>query len=75
MLAELEAIDATLRGEAVDPVHAELAELALFVAAERPRSAGAGRRCRSTAELALRFAQEAAGPQAGGPAVASTGRR
>jgi Domain of unknown function (DUF4349) len=36
VLAELEAIDATLRGEAVDPIHAELAELALLLAAERP---------------------------------------
>lgn len=35
-IAELEAIDATLRGEAVDPAHAELAELALLLAAERP---------------------------------------
>ena len=35
--ASLEAIDATLAGEAVDPRHAELAELALLLAAERPR--------------------------------------
>jgi len=35
MLAELEAIDATLRGEAVDPIHAELAELALLLADQR----------------------------------------
>jgi hypothetical protein len=34
--AALDAIDATLAGEAVDPRHAELAELALLVAAERP---------------------------------------
>lgn len=34
--AELEAIDATLRGEAVDPIYAELAELSLLLAAERP---------------------------------------
>jgi Domain of unknown function (DUF4349) len=34
--AELEAIDATLRGEAVDPIYAELAELALLLADERP---------------------------------------
>jgi hypothetical protein len=33
--AALDAIDATLAGEAVDPRHAELAELALLVAAER----------------------------------------
>src|SRR5947209_7649725 len=30
------AIDATLAGEAVDPQHAELAELALLLAADRP---------------------------------------
>ncbi len=34
-LAELEAIDATLAGLSVDPIHAELAELALLLAAER----------------------------------------
>jgi hypothetical protein len=35
VLAELDAIDATLRGEAVDPRHAELAELALLLADQR----------------------------------------
>jgi hypothetical protein len=35
--ATLEAIDATLAGEPVDPRFAEMAELALLVAAERPR--------------------------------------
>lgn len=34
--AELQAVDATLAGEAVDPEHAELAELALLIAAARP---------------------------------------
>jgi hypothetical protein len=34
--AELDAIDATLAGEPVDPCHAELAELALLLAAQRP---------------------------------------
>jgi hypothetical protein len=34
--ASLEAIDATLAGEPVDPAHAELAELALLLAAGRP---------------------------------------
>ena len=34
--AELDAIDATLAGEPVDPRHAELAELALLLAAEKP---------------------------------------
>ncbi len=34
--AELDAIDATLAGEPVDPKHAELAELALLLVAEKP---------------------------------------
>lgn len=34
--AQLDAIDATLAGDPVDPQHAELAELALLLAAERP---------------------------------------
>ena len=33
----LDAIDATLAGEAVDPRHADVAELALLLADERPR--------------------------------------
>jgi hypothetical protein len=37
LMAELEAIDATLRGRIVDPEFAELAELTVMVAAERPR--------------------------------------
>lgn len=37
LLAELDAIDATLAGEPVDPVHAELAELALLLADGAPR--------------------------------------
>ncbi len=36
-VAALDAIDATLAGEAVDPDHAEFAELALLLADERPR--------------------------------------
>jgi hypothetical protein len=35
--AALDAIDATLAGEAVDPEHAELAELALLLSAARPQ--------------------------------------
>ncbi len=35
--AQLDAIDATLAGEPVDPEHAELAELALLLAAGRPQ--------------------------------------
>lgn len=37
ILAELQALDATLAGEPVDPGHAELAELALLLRAERPQ--------------------------------------
>jgi Domain of unknown function (DUF4349) len=36
IVSGLESIDATLTGEAVDPRHAELAELALLLAADRP---------------------------------------
>ncbi len=36
IVSTLEAIDATLAGEAVDPRHAELAELALLLTADRP---------------------------------------
>jgi hypothetical protein len=39
--AALAAIDATLAGEPVDPSHAELAELALILAAERPQPTAA----------------------------------
>src|SRR6516165_7647525 len=34
--AELDAIDATLAGDPVDPKHAEIAELALLLVGERP---------------------------------------
>jgi hypothetical protein len=45
MFAELEAIDATLRGAPVNPSHAELAELALLLVAGRPEMpADAGNR-------------------------------
>jgi hypothetical protein len=36
VIAQLDAIDATLAGDAVDPRHADLAELALLLAAGRP---------------------------------------
>ena len=39
-LASLEAVDATLAGEPVDPMHAEMAELALLLADERPTPDG-----------------------------------
>jgi uncharacterized protein DUF4349 len=38
IVVALEVIDATLAGEPVDPEHAELAELALLLAGERPRA-------------------------------------
>jgi hypothetical protein len=41
VMACLDAIDATLAGEPVDPRHAELAELALLLAAERPAPSAA----------------------------------
>jgi hypothetical protein len=70
VLAELDAIDATLRGEAVDPRHAELAELALLLADQRETMPA---RAATTldAAVARRFAP-AAEParlaEAGGPA-------
>src|SRR5580700_7556632 len=41
IVATLEAIDATLSGEAVDPRHADVAELALLLADEPPRPGAA----------------------------------
>ena len=73
VLAELEAIDATLRGEAVDPAHADLAELALLLADQRaalPADAAQS----LDAAVARRFepAGAAANPAGGG---ASTSQR
>lgn len=73
VLAELEAIDATLRGEAVDPAHADLAELALLLADQRaalPADAAQS----LDAAVARRFepAGAAANPPGGG---ASTSQR
>lgn len=68
-LAELEAIEATLAGEPVEPRHAALAELALLVAAERPRPSSA-----FVAELDARVQQRFApahGPaRSDGPRIA-----
>jgi hypothetical protein len=61
IVATLEAIDATLAGEAVDPRHAELAELALMLAADRPVMPPA-----SAAELDERRPWRAGASQAGG---------
>jgi hypothetical protein len=69
VLAELEAIDATLRGEAVEPDHAELAELALFLAAERPQMPAEAAQSLDVA-VARRFAPVVAGPRAGAGAHA-----
>jgi hypothetical protein len=51
----LDAIDATLAGEPVDPRHAELAELALLLADERPRPSAAFA-AEMDARVARRFA-------------------
>ncbi len=56
----LDAIDATLAGEPVDPRHAELAELALLLADERPRCSP-----RLAQALDARVARRFAAPQAG----------
>ncbi len=71
--AELEAIDATLRGEPVDPVHAELAELALLVAAARPQMPADAIEALD-AKIARRFVPLSAGPQAGGEGALAAGR-
>jgi hypothetical protein len=64
VLAELEAIDATLRGDAVDPAHAELAELALLLAADRPQMPPDAARSLDDA-VARRFAPAPAGDGSG----------
>ena len=64
--AQLDAIDATLAGEPVDPQYAELAELALLLAAERPASAP-----EFAAEMDARVARRFAGA----PAAAGAGDR
>jgi hypothetical protein len=55
--ASLDAIDATLAGEPVDPRHADLAELALLLAAERPQM-----RPQFASELDQRVARRFAAP-------------
>src|SRR5258708_18584205 len=66
ILAELEAIDATLAGEPVDPRFAEVAELALLVSIERPTP-----RLEFAAELdrrvSARFPRERRAPGESGP--------
>src|SRR5579859_5850458 len=68
----LDAIDATLAGEPVDPRFAEMAELALLLADDRPRPRDA-----FTGELdarvARRFAAAPGDGPAGGPAAARPG--
>jgi hypothetical protein len=75
LLAELEAIDATLRGEAVDPVHADLAELALLLADQRPELPAAAARSLDEA-AARRFepAGTAADPDDGGASASQRPR-
>jgi hypothetical protein len=58
--AALEAIDATLAGEPVDPGHAELAELALILRADRP-AVGEPFAVAMDARVRDRFAQPAVG--------------
>jgi hypothetical protein len=53
--ASLDALDATLAGEAVDPKHAEMAELALLLASDRPQMLTSGADALD-AKVARRFA-------------------
>src|SRR5947209_13199692 len=67
----LDAIDATLAGDPVDPRHAELAELALLLADERPRH-----RPQFASELDARAARRfVPAPSAAAVAGAGAGRR
>src|SRR5437660_56183 len=68
--AALDAIDATLAGEPVDPRHAELAELALMLAAERPTPDA-----RVAAALDSRVERRFAKPSVSAPGVAPPSRR
>jgi hypothetical protein len=64
--AQLDAIDATLAGEPVAPEHAELAELALLLAADRP-SLDAGAAAALDQRVARRFASGASPAAASAP--------
>jgi hypothetical protein len=68
--AALDAIDATLAGEPVDPTHAELAELALLLADERPEIDPEFAR-----SLDEQAARRFAAPPAASTPVSSRGRR
>jgi hypothetical protein len=74
MLAELETIDLTLAGLATDPAYAEIAELTLLLAADRPRitpTFGA----ELDARIQRRFAADAAdAADAAAPEPAAAGR-
>ncbi|HWE32497.1 MAG TPA: DUF4349 domain-containing protein [Solirubrobacteraceae bacterium] len=75
--ASLDAIDATLAGEPVDPRYAELAELALLLRAERPQC-GAQFVHAMDVHVERRFARPAAagaGGAGGGPPAKPRGRR
>src|SRR5947209_4994652 len=65
--AYLDVIDATLAGEPVDPEQAELAELVVMVASERP-SPRAGFSEALDARVGRRFAPESADGAGGGAA-------
>jgi hypothetical protein len=56
--AELDAIDATLQGAAVEPVYAELAEIALLLEAERPPAPREAFTDELDARVARRFAPD-----------------
>jgi hypothetical protein len=71
--ASLDAIDATLAGDPVDPQYAELAELALLLAAERPESSDRFAH-EMDARVERRFARPAVSA-AGGGAPARPPRR
>jgi hypothetical protein len=64
--ASLDAIDATVAGEPVDPRHAELAELALLLVGERPRPASSFTTTLDDA-LGRRFAAAPTGASAAPP--------
>jgi Domain of unknown function (DUF4349) len=72
--ASLDAIDATLAGDPVDPQYAELAELALLLAAERPQSSDRFAR-EMDARVERRFARPAVSVAGGGAPTRPPRRR
>jgi hypothetical protein len=72
--ASLDAIDATLAGEPVDPRYAELAELALLLAAERPQSSDRFAQ-EMDARVERRFVRQQASPAGAGGGAPGRPRR